>query len=317
LDSNTALTLDLAIGSQIPILGERFTVVGVTTWFQSYFEVYIPYKTLMELKEGYSLERYYAFPEQFSPGRLRESITVLLDSYAHALSFLEIIPGIVDIANVYPDARYLEEQMFGPLSERLLKPVYGACFVALGAIGFLRILRLRAHLKTLVKRIEFWLTLITLSLTLMSLYFHIFNFRWISRNYWAGTWLGMILWPALVFVFIGPFLPIASASFAIKCGVSLWRRRILGGIVNGLASAPGWVLTIFRYYYAIIPLNIRNLLITPIFPVFPYNILNLLLYTFPVVLTIAMIPSFVFLPRPRIPEKMRALYRKAKLYTGR
>ena len=311
LGDNTAQRLGLETGSEISLLGERFTVVGVTMWSSEFFGVWMPYETLVELRGNYSLETYDAFPGQFSPSDFRESLTVLLDSYDHVFSFIEMVPSIADVVDIYPDAESLRRRMTESHYEGLLKLVYSVCFATLGAIGFSKILKYGSF-KRDAKRIRFWLTLVTLSLSLVLLYFSSFASSWVLRGYSAGQWLGTILLLALEFTITGPLIPAMSTFFAVRSVLSLWRRRIFHGAVNGLTSVIGWILTI-RFSYTIIPASILNFLVAHTLPVFPYNITSLLLYVFPLTSTIAVIPDFVFLPRQRIFGKIKALSHIAKL----
>ncbi|MFQ6074869.1 MAG: hypothetical protein ACE5Z5_01865 [Candidatus Bathyarchaeia archaeon] len=281
LSNDTATKLGVGIGSQFSVLGEEFSVVGLTVrhevlspdevsfvseeydgvnWIPI-FTAFIPYETLVRLEDNYGdpgdAANYGVTQSLFEPGAWDTEIVVVADSYDHALWLMDEVPLRIKETRCFaPQAHDLKMSRNAPLYQALFGAIYMASFVAFGVIGLPNILKKEN------RDVDFWITLILVIFGLCILY--LFSFPYSDLFEWFGHSLSH---------YGNLYFPVASTLISIACISSLRRGILPNAIFEGFVALLGWTLVIsmrlpsnspFLPFLAVI--NIPTLFAYPIAP---------------------------------------------------
>lgn len=250
LSNDTASKLGVGIGSQVSVLSENFSVVGLTVRRELFrpdevsfvsgeyegvnwvpiFTAFIPYETLVRLKDSYgdpgNSTNYGVTQNLFEPGAWDTEMVIVADSYDHALWLMNEVPLLVEETKCLgPQAHDLKMSRDKPLYQALSVAIYIASFLVFGAIG------LPSALKKENKDVDFWITFILLIFGLFMLYF--FSFRYSALFEWFG--------PSH---FYNVYFPVASTLISIACIFSFRKGILSAAIFEGLVALSGWMLVV-------------------------------------------------------------------------
>ncbi len=250
LSNVTATKLGIGIESQCSVLGENFSVVGLTirrevlspdhvslvsgeyeevNWVPI-FTAFIPYENLVRLKDNYGdpgdATNYGVTQNLFEPGAWDTEMVAVADSYDHALWLMDEVPLRIEETRCFgPQAHDLIESRDAPIYQALLGVVYMASFVVLGVMGLPNVLKKEN------RDVDFWITLILLIFGLCIVY--LFSFTYSA----LFGWLGLSHYNNLCF-------PVASTLISIACISSLRKRILPNAIFEGLVALLGWILVL-------------------------------------------------------------------------
>ena len=252
LSNDTATKLGIGIGSQLSVLGENFSVVGLTVRYAvlspdevsfvsgeyeevnwvPIFTAFIPYETLVGLKDNYGdlgdAANYGVTQNLFAPGAWNTEMVIVADSYDHALWLMDEVPLLIKGTKCFaPQAHDLKMSRNAPLYQALFGAIYMTSFVVLGVIGLPNILKKER------KDVDFWITLILMIFGLCILY--LLSFPYSALFEWFGHSLSH---------YNNLYFPVASTLISIACISSLRKGISPNAIFEGLVALLGWISVI-------------------------------------------------------------------------